>query len=300
MQFASGTSVSVLELAIERALLRRDPNDARAEVEVRAGSQRGRGGDFVPGVTQSEFDDILMHVGDPRAGWEVAQRWRMSFDYAARLPPGVVQPFTLRVETVSIEPDLNDRRVLTAFPSTRTERVVARSVRKERLSAEIVHEAHARVACALEHEAKPFQLYVDCALVRAKVRLSVQQRGWRLDLTRVWQATSRSAIDHALRERAPPTALEVELEAVAPGANARDAAALWTSLPPFKLARGSSETQPAAAHNDDDDATNVSCEATTADATTADATDSSNDSHDSHESSDSSASSGACSDDSDL
>jgi len=234
--------------SLESALSSRAGDES--EVEIRAG--RMRAGAFVSGVTKDEFDAIVLHVGDVRHGWEVHQRWNMTFDYVSRLPPGVVQPFTLRVSTETIDPSTCDHRVKSAFPTTRYERTVARAVRKERLSTDTIaaSDGHmcARVSHALERVTKPYQLFVDTTCVRAKVRLSVTQRYWRLDLTRVWQATGRTEIDRALRTRAPPTAFEVELEALSSDANARDAVALWFSFPPMRACASSAcvvDEQPA-------------------------------------------------------
>lgn len=222
-----------LESALRRALTRRE-----GEVEIRAGEV---GDTFTPGVSRADFDAIVVHVGDMCNGWDIDRKWHLEIDYTAKVASGSLQqPFMVRSTTRSIEPgsepeQKQDRRSLCTFNSVRYERIQVACVRKEKLSSELVPSARARVSHALEHVVKPFQLYVATSWVRVKVRLSVVCRGWRLDLSRVWQDPSRTRIDAMIRDRVPPHVLEVELEAVdAATASARDGTMLWLTLPPFR------------------------------------------------------------------
>lgn len=229
---------SEVEAALRRAFESAASTAAgEREVEIRAGHVNAESSTFSPGIGREEFDNVLIHTSLEPHGWSVLRKWNFSIDYAARLPANSLQDsFTVRVGTHDVEPDMRDKRVLGAFPSTRCERVSVKCVCKQRVSVQDVASEHARVAFNLEREVHPFQLYVDASFVRAKVRLSlVKHNGWRLDLSRVWQAASRSEIDRMLRDRCEPHRWEMELEAPSsafesPASAARQGATLWSEL----------------------------------------------------------------------
>lgn len=199
------------------------------EVEVRAG-EVVNGSMFRPGVSAARFESILMHVGEREDLWELVQKWNFSIDYTPKLPASV-RPFTLRCAVVQIDPDLEDKRVQSAFPSTRNLRIHTQAIHKRKVSTVNVPEEHARISCNVEERVNPFYTLLETSHVRGRVRLSMRSRGWRLDLTRVWAGARRSDVDEALRTGALPHALEVELEAEdVMSARAEDAVAIWREL----------------------------------------------------------------------
>lgn len=230
---------AALDAALESARLREaerasattstTPVSDVQEVEVRAG-EVVNGSVFRPGVSDARFEAILMHVGEREDLWELVQKWSFSVDYTPKLPASV-RPFTLRCAVAHIDPDLDDKRVQSAFPSTRNLRIQTQAIHKRKVSTVNVPEEHARISCNVEEHVTPFYTLLDTSHVRGRVRLSMRSRGWRLDLTRVWAGARRSDVDEALRTGAPPHALEVELEAEdVMSARAEDAVAIWREL----------------------------------------------------------------------